>query len=106
MPFVAFTPPVSIALTLHKLNDAATESELYAFVMRSYRMFEQAVYGTAYSRCETVTCGESSGDVEFDLEGEQVNPRLMGPSDKVLDAMKAGLRERCPFQRLEEAVDR
>eukprot|EP00752_Nemacystus_decipiens_P005054 g4589.t1 len=92
---------------LPELNDAATESELYAFTMRSFRMFEQAVYGTAYSRTATSCCGEGLNDVELNREDERVNPRLMGPSDEVLDAMVVRIKEQqCQFERLEDAVDR
>lgn len=90
-----------------QLKEAATESELYTYVMRSFRMFEQAVYGTAYSRSETTTCGKGSSGVERNHEGEEVNPRLVGPSKEVLDAMISRIKEHpCEFARLEEAVDR
>lgn len=90
-----------------QLNAAATESDLYAFVMRSYRMFEQAVYGTAYSRSDSTACGEGLTDVERDHEGLQVNPRLLGPSDEVLGAMIVQIKtHQCQFECLEEAADR
>lgn len=70
-------------------------------------MFEQGVYGTAYCRNETTTCDGGLVAVERDHAGEEVNPRLIGPSDEVLDAMIARIKVHpCQFERLEEAVDR
>ena len=90
-----------------KLNDAATESELYAFVMRSYRRFEQAVYGAAYSRDATSSRGEGLGDIELRREGEGVSSRAIDPSDEVLEAMLTRIKdEPCQYERLKDAVDR
>eukprot|EP00752_Nemacystus_decipiens_P005055 g4590.t1 len=90
-----------------ELSGTAAETELYKFQMRSFRMFEQAVYGTAYGRNDTTGCGEGLGDVELDREGEQVNPRLIGPSDELLDAMITGIKaQTCHLERLEDAVER
>lgn len=74
-------------------------------------MFERAVYGTAYSRSGSETCGGEGGllgGVELDHEeGRQANPRLMEPSDEVLNAMIVQIkRQRCQVERLEDAADR
>ena len=108
MPPLAFCCPLPRA---PQLSDAANQSELYSFVMRSYRMFERAVYGTAYSRSGSETCGGEGGllgGVELDHEeGRQANPRLMEPSDEVLNAMIVQIkRQRCQVERLEDAADR
>lgn len=100
--------PLPSLLPLYtQLNEAATESDLYAFAMRSHRMVQQTMYRTACSRSETSSCGGESNDAERDQEGENVNLRLIGTSTEVLDAMVVGLKERSRrFERLGEAVDR
>lgn len=107
-----FTPPVPPLLSPYaQLNGAATEADLYTFVMRSYGIFEQAIYRTAESRGETTTCGEDSKSdlFERDREGGHVNPRLTGraPNTEVLVAMEARLQEfSSQFERLEDVVER
>lgn len=89
-----------------QLNAAASEPELYTFVTRSYRMFEQAVYGKAYCQSTFTPDGHSSG-AESDKEDTGVDLRLNGASAEVLNTMAACLKNRsCQYERLEEAIDR
>lgn len=93
-------------LPLPQLHEAATEPKLYTFVMRSYRMVQQTVYGAAYS-ARAIAGGHSPSDIERGDEGEEVDPRLFGASPEVLDTMIERLKEySSQFGRLGEAVDR
>lgn len=104
-PFRRTSPSPPPLPLLTQLREAASESELYTFVMKSYKMVQQAVYWVAY-RARAVA-GEHIADVDADNEGEQADPRLFGASSEVLDTMTRRLKE-CSYQfgRLEEAVER
>lgn len=87
-----------------QLNAVITEFEIYSYVRKSYRMFEQAVYQRAYGQ-PAIAEGEHSHGAEHDDGGEGVESRLDTAFVEVLDAMLAQ-SDSCVFDRLEDAMDR
>lgn len=68
-------------------------------------MFEQAVYGKAYS--QSATPGERFNGAEPDGEDTGICPRLNGASTEVMDTMAGCIKNRsCQYDRLEEALNR
>ena len=105
MPCSCTTPPLFfLNVVAIQLNEVATESELYIYVMRSYRMFEQAVYGAAY-RQSAKSPGGPSGDFVPPDEGTRVTPHPISVCEEVVDTMEGRIRQ-SQYQQLEEAVDR
>lgn len=90
------------------MNGAATEPELYQYVMQSFRAFEQAVFSkvvnenAAYRKRldEAELAGEGSGDTRRPNETPQ--------PQEIADAMASVMRDDGGFQflSLQEAVDR
>lgn len=95
------TPVMLLVLT--QLNPAANESELYSYVMRSFQVFEKAIYGRVFEKSEA--CAHS-GNAESDNEG---NPQQSGlqPED-ISDAMVWAWSNTSivQFAPLEDVVDR
>ena len=83
-----------------QLNAGADERDLYIYVTRSFKTFEQAVFARA--------CEKSTAEGERPQEEGNVPPRRECPLPSDLaDAMAAGLQENMlPFERLEETVER
>lgn len=87
------------------MNGFANEVELYRYVKRSYRMFEQAVYEKTYTHSATSAGGYSSGaDRDTGSAGDAPHPK--GTVTEVLDTVVAALKKHCQFERLQEAMDR
>jgi len=72
--------------------------------MRSYRMFEQAVYGAAY-RQSAIPADVLSGEGGLHDEGARGNRQLFCASSEVVDTMQGRIRA-SQYQQLEDAVDR
>ncbi|CAM9219739.1 unnamed protein product [Ectocarpus sp. 4 AP-2014] len=87
-----------------QLNAAASETELYAYMKKAHREFEQAVYRAAYL--------ESSDAVGLPVENEASigtarSSRVPEASMAVIDTMASRINNRsCDFERLEDVVDR
>lgn len=65
----------------------------------------QAVYEAAYDARAAAL--EHVGDVDAGYEGEDVDPRLLGASEKVLDTIQGNLTAGSyQFELMEEAVAR
>lgn len=87
-----------------QLNTVASETELYAFVMQSYREFEQAVYRTAY--LEGSDTGGLPGDNEASIRTAR-SSRVREASMAIVDTMVSRIKNHsCEFERLEDVADR
>ncbi|CAM9840360.1 unnamed protein product [Ectocarpus fasciculatus] len=87
-----------------QLNIAASETELYAFMMQSYREFEQAVYRTAY--LETSDTGGLPAEAEASSRTAR-SFRVREASMAIADTMASRINNHaCDFERLEDVADR
>lgn len=99
-----FVPRLLLPLVT-QLNKFATESELYRYIRRSYRVIEQAVYEKACSHSASTAGGHSNG-AEPDNGGAGVDPFQNMACSEFLDTMIEQFSDNCGFDRLEDAVDR
>lgn len=88
-----------------QLNRVATESELYRYVRRSVRMFEQAVNRKVYSYSTTTAC-EPSSSTEPLTEFTGARHHLGTAAGEVLDTLMAQSSDNCGFEELQYALDR
>ncbi|CAN0403650.1 unnamed protein product, partial [Ectocarpus sp. 12 AP-2014] len=87
-----------------QLKTAASETELYAFMMQAYREFEQAVYRTAY--LESSDAGGLPGEDEASVR-TGCSSRVPEASMAVVDTMASRINNHsCDFERLEDVADR
>ncbi|CAB1103083.1 unnamed protein product [Ectocarpus sp. CCAP 1310/34] len=87
-----------------QLRTAASETELYAFMMQAYRQFEQAVYRTAY--LESSDAGGLPSENEAGIR-TACSCRVREASMAVVDTMASRINNHsCDFERLEDAADR
>ncbi|CBJ28453.1 hypothetical protein Esi_0106_0024 [Ectocarpus siliculosus] len=86
-----------------QLKAAASETELYAFMMQAYREFEQAVYRTAY--LESSDAGGLPSENEAGIR--TCSSRVREASMAVVDTMASRISNHsCDFERLEDVADR
>ncbi|CAN0540462.1 unnamed protein product, partial [Ectocarpus sp. 12 AP-2014] len=87
-----------------QLKEAASETELYAFMMQAYREFEQAVYKTAY--LESSDAGGLPSENEAGIR-TACSSRVREASMAVVDTMASRINNHsCDFARLEDVADR
>lgn len=104
---VPFLPPLLLLLGT-QLHTAATESEMYSYMGKFYRMFEQAVYEKAYGH-HAIIAREISDCDESDYGGAGEQSRVSAAFAEVLDTMLAqsdAQADNCGFEVLEDAMER
>ncbi|CAM9352314.1 unnamed protein product [Ectocarpus sp. 8 AP-2014] len=87
-----------------QLNIAASETELYAYMKKAHREFEQAVYRAAY--LENSDAGGLPVQNEASIHTAR-SSRVPEASMAVVDTMASRINNHsCDFERLEDVVDR